>query len=868
MPDEADQPVWKRAAAMLSGLGRSALLAVFVPLLLVEGAGAQQLSSDFNGRAVREVRILVAPYTLDNEPADFGAPDERTDQIVRNQLRMREGAEYLEETATRDIATLNRLGRFSSIEHAVQPLSDGSVMAIYFLREQPIITDVQVVGNRKLSDQQLAAAVDLLAGTAADDQALARAARNIREMYRDRGFLNAEVSVDRDELAETGIVLFRIREGSRLRVTDLRFEGNQAFSRDRLHDELETREAGIFRRGALDEEMIERDAATLLKFYQDRGYLDARTDAEIRSSPDGREAIVTFVISEGPLYTLRDVVVDYEGEGTDNGRYADGRRPVLSREQIIGLIGMKPGDTYSGARAERAIQSIRDAYGKLGYYRPSRPSFGEFSINRRELRDPNTPRVDLYIRVDEGPRLRTGQIVISGNELTKQSVVRRQVQLLPDRPLDTTRLAETERRLAETRLFALGGLDAPFAGLPLPGAAVGAGIGGEPDVNLTDVGRVEPSVGPDGKVRDRLYRDVLVEVTETNTASFSFGATANSDDGLTGILTYRQNNFDLFDTPDSSSEFFRGRAFRGGGQAFQVSAQPGDRVQNYSVSLQDPALRDTNVSGSTSAFYRVRDFDDFSETRLVGTLGAGRRFGERWVGRSTIRLQDIDLDVLPNDSPVDFFDVQDKDLLTDVSFSLSRTTVDSRLRPTEGTALEFAVSQIGALGGDFDYTVLSASANAFLPLAESDIGVRTVLRLNSRVAYIPQGQSAVPFYERFYLGGTTFRGIDFRDVSPKGVLPDGTQSTIPVGGSWLVFGGIELQQPIVDENLALVVFTDTGTVTERPGFDEFRVGVGTGVRIYLPQLSPAPLAFDFGRALILGEGDGRNLFTFSIDLPF
>ena len=63
-------------------------------------------------------------------------------------------------------------------------------------------------------------------------------------------------------------------------------------------------------------------------------------------------------------------------------------------------------------------------------------------------------------------------------------------------------------------------------------------------------------------------------------------------------------------------------------------------------------------------------------------------------------------------------------------------------------------------------------------------------------------------------------------------------------------------------------FVDSGTVTFDPGFDDWRVSAGFGFRFYVPQLSPAPLALDFGFPIVKEDLDESRLFTFSIDLPF
>ena len=119
------------------------------------------------------------------------------------------------------------------------------------------------------------------------------------------------------------------------------------------------------------------------------------------------------------------------------------------------------------------------------------------------------------------------------------------------------------------------------------------------------------------------------------------------------------------------------------------------------------------------------------------------------------------------------------------------------------------------------------------------------------------------------MGGQSFRGFDFRSVSPKGIRNDnGLASEDPIGGTWQMFLGAEIEQPVYEDILSVVAFIDAGTVSFDPGVDQFRVAIGMGIRFYVPALSPAPLAFDFGFPILKEDDDDERLFTFTIDLPF
>ena len=780
-----------------------------------------QPQGPFDGRFVSSVTLLVAQPGQD----DFLPPDRATDQLVRNQIRTGKGSrEYSGRIAADDIIRLNRLGMFQSVEHLIAQRNDGTIDITFRLQMQPIITDVQVLGNRRIKSAKIAEAIEFLAGTPVDQFELDRAARAIEDMYRDRGFHLAGVSVNLDELLETGVVLFEVREGLRTKITDIRYDGNDSFSKSHLRRKIKTRVAGIFERGPLDELTLRADERALARYYKDQGYLDARIGSLVQSSPDSREAIVTFYIEEGPLYSLGSILLQY-ADRAETG-------PVISSRQAVGLVEIKPGDTYSNKKVEEAVQKIRSAYGQMGYV--------DVRVQREEARDPHNPLVDLVIIISQGQQYRLGLINIKGNGTTRHEEIRKNTQLRPDRLLDKPAVDRTRGILTNSRLFD------SLASPP-----------------RTAILRPDPA--------NPLYRDLLIEVTEHNTGSFGFGAAVNSDSGLVGRVSFTQRNFDITDTPDSMGDFFSGKSFRGGGQTFAIEATPGSRTGNYAISLGDNSINDSTIGGSISANIRTRDYDEFDEDRRGINGAITRRFGQRWRGSIDARLQSVDLSDIRTDSPTDLFDVEGRNTIAGLGFGIRRSTVppQDRFRPTRGSIMRFGTEQVGVLGGDFDFTKLSAEHTVFLALSEDALSRKTVLRLKTNIRYIPQGQGDAPTYERYYLGGKSMRGFAHRTIGPRGIRNDnGQASTDPIGGTWSFFWGAEIQQPLASDTLAIAFFIDTGTVGEDFTFDDYRVSIGTGFRLFVPQLSPAPLSFDFGFPILKEDTDETRLFTFDVDVPF
>ena len=804
-------PSRMRAAAPIAAL----CCVVAACLLAIGGTVASQVPPEdvAADRPITEIRIVGLHRV--------------NEQLVRNQLRTAVGDRYDAATVRGDQERLHRLAEFKRITVRFELREDGTIVVIYTLEEEAIIAEVQVVGNKLITDQELLSVVQLVRGVPRDDSLIASAKLNIEALYRDRGHYLVSVLVDESELDKTGILLFRVIEGPRVRVKAIDFSGNESFANRQLQAQIRTRTAvALFRRGELDDDLLIDDVTALARFYRSRGYLDVRVDRRIDLSPDSREAKITFLIAEGGQYTLRRV----RAEHIDGGPLQ-----IFAREQIAAMIEMKSGDVYTADKLRRSIDAVKEAYGLLGYV--GEPTDGKpdwtVDVGSQPLRVPEPGKVDLLMRIEEGRRYKVGLVDIKGNFLTKDKVIRRQIRgLAPGRPLNARGLQRSARRIRRTRLF----------------SAVSASVK-EPDPERPG------------------YRDVLVEVSETNTGSVNFGLAVGSDAGVFGEFSLNQRNFDVADFPESFSEYIKGRAFRGAGQRFSIVVRPGDEIFQYLVSLMEPSIFETEYSLRLSGSYRQRDFDDYDEERVTLRIGLGRKLGDIWNLEFTGRFERVELDDIDLLAPRAVFEDAGPNTVGAVGVSLTRTTVSTLTRPGRGSRLELSIDQAGALGGDFDFTTLSAKYTVFLTLHEDFLGRKSILKLNSRVGYIINGDDA-PIYERFYLGGRSFRGFSFREVSPKGVLLNGMPSDEPVGGEWLFFAGAQYEFPLVEGILTGVVFLDSGTVVDDVGFDDYRTSVGFGIRLYIPQLGPVPMAFDFAFPLAQEDDDDTQVFSFTAEVPF
>ena len=744
-------------------------------------------------------------------------------QLVTNQIRLNKGEAYDAKTVEEDIVRITHLGQFSSVRANVIAQADGTVVVIYKLNEQTLLADVQVVGNKALTDQELLNLVKLSGGDPADPFLMDRGVQEIKRAYEKAGYFVTDVAIDREMLNESGVLLYRVREGPRPRIRGLKTEGNTTFSEDELKSKIRSKKyILIFRKGELNREQLDADAARIRDFYRERGFLDCEVGRRIDLSDDQKDAIIVFVVAEGARYTVEKIAV----EGNK----------LFDTAQIIEALDLKVGDVFSNDRLKKSQELLQDLYGKIGFI--------DARVQIDRLFHENEARVDVSVKIDEGNAYTVGKVTVKGNQLTQDKVVMRQFRgIFPGERYDRTGMKLTEQRLKESSLFT--------------------------DAHVTVLGE-----------RDDEIRDAVVELKERNTGSLSFGAGISSDAGVIGAIDLVQRNFDIADAPDSASEMFTGKAFRGAGQYFAISLQPGLQTSTYSVTFKEPYLLESDYFMDTRLFYFQRDREKYNEQRVGANLGFGHNFGDVWAASIRGRGELVTIDDIEGDAPFDVYDVGGTNLITAIGPSVVRNTTDSRIFPTRGSRMEIGVSRVGALGGDFDYTSATFEYNKYWTVDEDFFGRRTVFSIRNQIGYIFDGEA--PLFERFYAGGhRTFRGFAFRGISPRGIRNtrgfDGKYNTAddgrvhgdyPVGGDFLFLTSFEYNIPVYQDIIRWVFFSDTGTVNENFSFHNFRVSVGTGLRIKIPFLGQAPFALDFAYPLIKDPEDDIRFFSFDLAVPF
>jgi outer membrane protein insertion porin family len=649
------------------------------------------------------------------------------------------------------VARLLRTGRFWAVAHRTVQ-EPGGVAVIFEVRERPTIEAVRFEGNKKIRDGALRGLVDIKEGDLVDRFAVNQGRDAIAARYRQRGYNDVQVTYDEEALRDRGLLIYRIEEGVRVRISKILFEGNESFTRSQLKRQIETKPAFWFiRRGTFDRDRVESDAARLQKYYRDEGFLDARVSYRTEPDESGEKLVLVFTITEGTRYVIEDIRI----EG----------RTAFSEEELRALMRSKPGQFVRRPDLDADVAAIRSLYGEYGYiYVVVRDSV-IFSA------EPGLVRVTFQI--EEGEQYRVGRIVVRGNTRTKDKVVRRELDMYPPDDLWNLKAAqEAEDQLRDSRLF--------------------------------DSARVYP-VGDEPGVRD-----VIIDVKEAEkTGDFLFGAGITSNSGVIGSLVLDLRNFDLFDVPRDLDELVSFRSFFGGGQRLRLELQPGTELSQVRVDFNEPYFLDRPVSFSVGGWLWERGRDGYDEQRTGGTVSFGKRFIRGplvgWYGRVSFRAEVVTIDDPDLFVARDIRDVEGDNFITTAEISLVRDRTDNRLVPTKGDRLRFSYEQAGALGGDFSFAKLMVGYTWHKTVARDLLDRPSVLSLRGDVGQII---GDAPVFERFYAGGMgTLRGFAHRGVGPY----EGIDET-NVGGDFLLLLGANYTFPLVGEVFRGVLFVDTGMV--------------------------------------------------------
>lgn len=414
---------------------------------------------------------------------------------VRSQMSTRVGQPFSDENVERDIRSLYSTGAVENLDiHAVDV--PGGVRVIVEITGRGGIGEIHFTGNTAFDYEKLRKTIDVKVGDPVDDIKLSSAQHKISEMYEKKGYSDVIVTYDISPSVREGFssVVFKIDEGARGIIHDIRFEGNTALSARRLRGLLKSKEHHFWnlwgKKGKISNQDMQEDIKILEQAFQDEGYVYAKV-TEVRREPvSASQMDLVYVINEGAKYEVSAVKL------TGN--------TIFQQEELMRGIRQEAGFPYKGSFVKADEKMIQDYYGSRGY--------ADARVETSIL-ETGAGQVAVSYYITEGSKSHINKVNISGNSATKDEVIRRELPFAPGEELNTVKIEAGKNRLQNLNYF-----------------------------SAVDV-RNTPS-GLEG------FKDVDINVVEQSTGTVNFGAGFSSIDSLTGFLQVTQTNFDISDWKD------------------------------------------------------------------------------------------------------------------------------------------------------------------------------------------------------------------------------------------------------------------------------------------------------------------------------
>lgn len=718
-------------------------------------------------------------------------------------IKTRVGQEYMENIVSDDLKRLYNTGHFSDVQIDHED-KDGGYKMIVKLTEKPIIDEVTFSKLRHYNKKFIVSKIKTKKDKFLDNKTLKDDINIIEDLYKKKGLTQVKVDVETfmDESTNKASLHFIIREGFRMKIKRINVYGNTAYRDNKIVKAMKSRPAWLFNSGYLKEEDLEEDMAKVQAFYEQNGYIDAK--ASYRVDPLFKGLVnVDVTVEEGKRYYVGNLAL--EGNA------------ILSEIDIKSKIkNLREGNVFSRDKLQADVGAIRDAYFDRGYISASVIEATSFNFE--------SGRVDVKVAIIEGKLAYVDKIKIQGNTNTRDIVIRRELRMYPGDQFDGAKLRKSKERLRNLGYFEDVGYD----------------------IEDTD---------------QENQKDLVVQVKEAKTGSFSFGGGYSTVDKLVGFIELEQKNFDIANWP----------SLTGGGQDLRIRGELGSSRQNAELSFTEPWLFDYPISGGFDVFITslLKDSSTgyaYDERRTGGDLRLGKNFNDHFNMGGYYRLEQIKISNLDSDVSADLAAEQGSNVVSSVGISGTNDYRDSPIATTKGFLWRNSLDVAGGpFSGDKDFYRLQTQGSFYAPFTFNDLVTVLELRGKTGVVKAYDDTTRVPIFERYFAGGAnTVRGYNERKVGP---LDPNTED--PIGGETILIGGAEYTVPIIDV-LKAAIFFDIGNVWAKAndwGDGGLKSGTGVGLRVKTPI---GPLKLDYGIPLSKedGEDEKSGKFYFSVSRGF
>lgn len=747
----------------------------------------------------------------------------------------RPGDAFNEETLRRDFQALWNTQFFEDVKLRIEDSPDhpNGKIIIFEVRERPQIRRIRYDGIHSISESDILdrfkeRKVGLSVESQFDPTKIKKAEVVLKELLGEHGRQFAKVTPEYERIASSNavILIFKIEEGPKVKVGQIKFKGNHAFSDRKLiramrHDRpysipLYIKEIAVLSK-TYDREKLDEDLEIGVRgLYRDNGYFKVSVGDPVLENVEtesfklgvpvpfvgkskGKSVNITIPIEEGERYrmgTLKIVSSDPD------------KALSLKVEALKSIFPMKQGDIFSTSKIRKAIEDYGKAYGEFGFI--------DFTSEPDTDIDEDKKIINLTMRFDEQKQYYVRRIDFSGNTTTRDKVIRRQL-LIDEGQLFNKRAWE----LSILRLNQLDYFDKIEAD---KAAEIKRNTKeGTVDINLKLKEKGKQSIGLQGGVSGlaggfiglTYQTNNFLGLGETLTFSAQFGELQRS-------LMFGFTEPYLFDRPISTGFTIFSSRYK-----FD-QAQQEAQLLGQQVSINPQFVQNYNQDSTGFTLFASYPMKRLPFTRVGITYGLTRTNITAFNDASKLLFTSLQYRSVSGPSALDGI------ISSTVTPSITYNTIDNPVNPSRGKSYSVSVGfQGGPLGGNVKTITNVLDFKYFRPTYHR----RNTIGLHFTSAFTSgYNGGEVPPYSRFYMGGENdIRGFDIRSVSPVTFIPEASSQPIsyhdptsggatrtinlPVltyvatlpGGDVQTFGNFEYRIPLIGPVTAALFF-DAGTV--------------------------------------------------------
>jgi outer membrane protein insertion porin family len=552
-------------------------------------------------------------------------------------------------------------------------------------------------------------------------------------------------------------------------------------------------------------DQLEYDAYRVKDIYMRHGYLDAYVSKPLMRVDFGSyKAQVDYQVVEGVQYRVGTIGITQEIAG-------------LNTEDLKKLLTLKEGRIFNIKRMRNDMKHIEEEVGNFG--------FAYVKVAPQMHKDPEKKIINLNYVVQPGEPVTINDVIISGNDNTKDRVIRRYIYLAPGDQFNARDLKDSKNALGRTGFF-----------------------------EKVDIESQRVSA-------DKI--NLLVKVKETSTGTISAGGGYGSYEGL--MLNASISDKNIFGSGINATLGF---------DISKIST-------NYNVSFVNPKVWDSMYSFGLSLYKKEFEYIDYTQDQLGGSMTLGREFYRHF--NASVGVGYVDNQSTMNDdsnTTVNEYFLLYNDQYKKTSFfaSLSFNNTDDFYTPREGmiAAINFEYAQLE--GDDFNSTIGSGEENGYADILKTSgrvglyygledwIDYDLILRLKGRMTSISTGDNEyLPIAEKLFLGGIgSVRGYNPYSLSPFNIEGDVTSGL--AGGKHRASASVEASIPLSEAaKMRLAFFYDYGMIGE-DSFNEISRS-STGVVVEW-QSGFGPINLVFSYPIDEEAHDQTAVFEFSMGTRF